>query len=171
MPKGRGKGGLQLTPWWLLVLLCVVAGALTFFAVEIWLRGGYAPPIVPFVAFVMPILVGVFVAWQGWNVRRYQMGKRSMNPLTAARIALLAQAGSRTGAILTGIVLAMIAAYKHSGTTAFFDGQIVRLWLAVGGSALLVGCSYLAEWWCLIVDDDDAASDQKPPRGGSAAPA
>lgn len=170
--SSKGGGHLRLTSLWLLVMITVSISLACFFALDIWLRAGRSPLSVPLVSFAAPICMAVFIGWQGWRVRSYQRGARPLEALEAGRIFLLAQSGSRAGAVLLGGALGAIMAYAHSGPTSFLAEQMFHLALAGLASFLLVVVSYICERWC-IVDGSDGEQGSHPRHGGrgSAAPA
>ncbi|MCI6573829.1 MAG: DUF3180 domain-containing protein [Actinomycetaceae bacterium] len=163
---------LHLTSAWLLVLIAVIVAAGCFFAVEVWLRAGLAPIVVPLISCVVPLILAVIVGYQGWRVRAYRRGEHAINALTAGRIFVLTQAGSRSGAVLVGGALGVISAYAHAGPSNFLAEQMFRLSLCALASLVLVVVSYQAERWC-VVDDSDADSTHSPhtahPGAGAAA--
>ena len=172
-PERRKNSGLQPTSIWLLVAIGVLVAALCFFAMEIWLRSGRSPLVVPFVSAVAPLLMGMFVGWEGWRVRAYQQGKRSLDPLEAGRIFVLTQAGSRAGAVLLGSALGVIVAYGHTGPTSFLAEQMFHLGWAALSSLVLIVVAYMAERWCIVHDDDEDSSGGflGNHRGSASAPA
>ncbi|MCI5826192.1 MAG: DUF3180 family protein [Arcanobacterium sp.] len=167
------QGNLHLTPLWLLVLIAVVVALGCFFGAEVWLRAGFAPLVVPFVSFVVPLILAAIVGQQGWRVRAYQRGESSMSALTAGRIFVLTQAGSRAGAMLVGSALGVISAYAHTGPSNFLAEQMFRLALSALTSLVLVVVSYIAERWCSVDDSDHDASSgvRRSPGSGTGAPA
>lgn len=162
---------LRLTPAWLLVLIAVVVAAACFFAAEVWLNAGFMPMMVPLISFVVPLILAVVVGVQGWRVRAYRRGERSIHALTAGRIFVLTQAGSRAGAVLVGSALGVISAYAHIGPSNFLAEQMFRLALCALASLTLVIVSYCAERWCVIDDPDSGSDSPHTPLPGAGAAA
>ncbi|MFC5369679.1 DUF3180 domain-containing protein [Arcanobacterium bovis] len=162
-PSGS-SGSLQPTQIWWILCLVAISLVLSFFGIDLWLRRGNSPILLPVWGFVLPLLVGIFVLWQGWRVRAYKRGKSALEALAAARIWVLTQATSRAGAVLTGFSFGVVLAYAHLNPTAFTTDQIRNFSLAgLGWIALTVG-ALVAERWC-VVDDDGGDGDATP--GGS----
>ena len=154
--KPRRNDDLQPTSALMLLAIAAVTGVTLFLLADIWLRSGRAPLLVPLLVFLIPLGVAVFIGWQAWLVRRYTSGKKTIDPLHAARIWVLTQAGSRAGAILAGLSLGLGCAYLNAGSSGFLTEQAIHAFLAGGASVVLTVVSWLSERWC-IYDDDDAA--------------
>lgn len=156
-------GSLQPTQVWWVLCLSAVSLVLSFFGFDLWLRRGYSPILLPLWGFVLPLLMSVFVLWQGWRVRAYKRGKGALEALTAARIWVLTQATSRAGAVLAGFSFGVVFAYAHLNSTAFTSDQIRNFSLAGLAWVVLTVAAFLAERWCVV--DDDADDDRSS--GGS----
>jgi len=73
----------------------------------------------------------------------------------AARVAVLAQACSRSGAFFAGLAGACAAIFRHTGHTGYVRAQVLSLLLACGASLFLALCGWVAERWCVVEGDDD----------------
>jgi len=91
------------TRWQAVVLAFLGAGLVGWFAWTTVVRQGGLPPSVPWtVAAVLVLLAGI-VLRLGLAVRQYQRGKRpDLDPIRAARTAVLGKASAYTGALLAG---------------------------------------------------------------------
>lgn len=140
----------------MLIALAVVAGVTFFVLFSLWVSSGASPIGIPGLLFLVPVAIGVAVAWQGWLVRGYKLARRPMDPIHAARIWVLAQATSRAGALMTGGAGGIALAYWWTGPTSFLTAQAVNAGLAAGGSLVMTVLALVAERWCMIDDDDPA---------------
>lgn len=141
----------QMVGWLVLSLLIGFVGAAA------WIRSTVPLVAIPDFTWTIPLVLAVGVLVSAWPVKAMADGKkRTMNPLTAARIAVFCQACSRGGMILAGICLG--AWFAFSGENAVFlnEQASAALWAGVG-SLVLAGAGWLGEWWCSIDDDDDDA--------------
>lgn len=131
--------------------------------IKLMARQGNHLPAVGWIQSVLLIICALLILWGGLVVRAYLNGKRpKLNGLTAARIAVLAQAGSLAGAILAGWYGAQaVVALENIG----IESQQHRLYTA-GAACLaaigLVVCSYITEKNCQIPPTDDALGSEVP---------
>lgn len=163
--QGRGDrkkydGKLQPTSFTVLGLIFAVSLIAAFFFVDSWITAGNIPFMAPRWGFLVPIVLAVFVLWEGWQVRAYRGRKRALSPLAAGRIWLLSQAASRTGAIISGVAFGVVGSYASHTATGFLSAQMLNFALAAFGSLVLVCAGWIAERWCMVDDDDD-------PEGGA----
>ena len=147
---------MRLTSLRRLAVVCGAGAGLGVIACAILLDGGRAPVAVPTALFLPILIVAVGVAVDGWRVRRLRQGKATrMRPLQAARVAVLAQACSRSGAFFAGLAGACAAIFRHTGHTGYVRAQVLSLLLACGASLFLALCGWVAERWCVVEGDDD----------------
>jgi hypothetical protein len=154
------------------VVTAALTAAIGWLLLDLWSRQGGTTPPQSYAAAAAIAVVAAVVVVLGWEVRRSVRGERTprINPLAAARIAVLAKAGVYGGAVLTGWYVAL-------GLSALDDASGVRRerLLAAGAaaiaSAVLVVAGLLAQRWCRLPPDDDdpdARGDQTdltvPPR-------
>ena len=114
---------------------------------------------------VVVVVLAVLVLWGGWQVRRFQRGRRAKDftPLRAARALRLAQAGSLTGAAVVGWFLGHLAILLPDRDLTPYGRQIVPLLIAIGSGVLLSVAGLIAQQWCRLPDDrDDRGSDDEP---------
>lgn len=91
------------TRWQALALACLGAGVVSWLVWRTVVAQGGLPPQVPWSVVAILLVVAGVVLWLGLAVRAYQRGKRpNLEPLRAARTAVLAKASSITGALLSG---------------------------------------------------------------------
>lgn len=156
---------LNATSLPMLGALGMVTGVTVFVLTRLAVGSGASPVMIPQLLFLGPLAIGLVIAWQGWQVRAFKLGKRSLDPLRAARIWVLSQATSRAGAILAGGAGGIAAAYATSGPTAFLTAQAWYAALAALGSVAMSGLGLLAERWCRVDDDSDPDTPGAQPAG------
>lgn len=150
---------------WQTLLGVVVAVSVFAALLTSWLsREGPGMPHVPWPVVVVEVLIAAVVFSMGWAVRQYLRGKRpTLDPIRAARTAVLAKAACYTGALLTGwyggqSVAHLVGSLPESG------GRAGAAAIAAGGAALLLGVGLLVEWFCRIPPPDD---EQKARENGA----
>ncbi|WP_029291475.1 DUF3180 domain-containing protein [Cellulomonas sp. HZM] len=91
------------TRWQTLVTIALVTGVLTWWVLERLTSQGTVLPEVSWLVGPVELLIAAVVLSMGWAVRQYLRGKRpSLDPIRAARTAVLAKAACYTGALLVG---------------------------------------------------------------------
>ena len=128
------------------------------FGVSAWIDSSVTLFTIPPFAWAIPLIVAIALIVASWQVRvMAETGKKTMNGLTAARIAIFCQACSRSGMLLAGAGAGTWLA--ASGNQAvFLDEQANRaMWLGITSLAM-GGAGWLGEWWCSIDDDDDTSA-------------
>lgn len=151
-----------------LAMLAVLALSGGWGLLKLLARQGVHLPAVSWVQSAVLLVLAGLILWGGLVVRAYLAGKRpKLNGLTAARIAVLAQAGSLAGALFTGWYGAQaLLALENIG----IESQAHRLLtagVALGAAIILVVCSYITEGNCQIPPSDDLLeSDVRDPLPG-----
>ena len=140
---------VQMGSWFVLGLLAALLG------VSVWLDSAMPLVSIPPFAWTLPLLLAVAVLASAWQVRSLAKGGPArVNPLTAARIAILSQACGRGGMLLGGIGVGAWLAVDGSHA-AYLDEQSARaLWMGLT-SVALGGSGLLGEWWCSIDENED----------------
>ncbi|MBE6484468.1 MAG: DUF3180 domain-containing protein [Actinomycetaceae bacterium] len=154
---------MRRTPWWMLAC-CAVVGAALGALLAIAMFAGRVPLVrLPLLLPVAIAAVAVFLLALGWQVRRRRAGKQSrLSALQCARVAVLAQASSRAGALLAGVVGAFTVACLQDRGSAYLHWQATAsLWTAAA-SLLLVVAGAVVETWCALGDDGGG----RPPERG-----
>lgn len=138
---------------WLLALVGAVLGWSVARLLES--SGGTLP--LPATALAAMLVIAVAVLVVGWPVRRWNHGDRSrpLDPLRAARTAVLAKAASHSGALLAGW-------YLGQGLTLVADlaieprrERLLLSGLAVVTAGLMTAAGLVTERWCRLRDGDD----------------
>lgn len=122
--------------------------------------GGTAPP-VPWTAAVAVALLAIAVLVSGLEVRRWVAGRRErpMDPLVAARVAVLAKAAAYSGGALVGWYLAQAVVVLPD----VVGERRTRLLLALVSALVSAGlgaAGLVAQRWCQRPPDE---SDGDPP--------
>jgi hypothetical protein len=139
-----------------LVLVGAVVGLLSYAVLAMLLTRGLGPVPVPGITWAAIGALAVVVLLLGRSVRRFTEGRPTrMDALAAARVAVLAKAGSHSGAALAGYFAAQgLSALANLGAPMLAD----HAWSA-GAAALaclvLVAVSLVVESWCELPPDDD----------------
>lgn len=156
---------MHRTPWWLIlgwIGLGVCLGTLVGVFV---LRDGSAPFPIPLATSVLILLVAAFIFWGGWQVRRIRKRQPArIGPLAAARVAVLAQSGSRGGALLFGAFAILAVLYNRSGSSDYVTAHVRAAAAAAVASAVLAFVGCLVESWCNVSGDDDGGGTDPIPR-------
>ena len=103
------------------------------------------------------LVLAALVLWGGWQVRRYQRGRRDQDftMLRAARALRLAQAGALTGAVVVGWHLGHLVILLPDRDLTPYARQIVPLLVVIGAGALLALAGLVAQHWCRLPEDPD----------------
>ena len=143
------------------VVVALVAGALSWFLLDLWTRGGGRSLPLPWFTAVAIAVVAVVVAVLGWEVRRGVRGERSspLDPLAAARVVVLAKAAVYGGAVLAGWYAGqgLVILSSASGSRS---ARLIAAGATALAAVLLVVAGLLAQRWCRLPPDDEG--DQEP---------
>lgn len=133
--------------------------AIGWLLLDLWSRQGGSTPPPSYAAAAALAVVAAVVLVLGREVRRSVRGERRppINPLAAARVAVLAKAAVYGGAVLAGWYAALGIDVLDDPTGVRRE-RLVAAGLAAGAAALLVGAGLLAQRWCRLPPDDDPAA-------------
>ena len=130
---------------WLLWML--VAGEGTLVPRPSWLAAG------------LLAAMAAFVVGFAWPVRAYLAGssRRRLDPLRAARVVVLAQAATLTGAAAAGWYAGQLAVVASDLSLVANQDRLWRLAILVGAAVALCIAGLLAQYWCRVDprDSDD----------------
>ncbi|HEX5534933.1 MAG TPA: DUF3180 domain-containing protein [Actinomycetales bacterium] len=147
---------MKATKWPALVLLALVGVVLGWSVTRVLESGGSVMPL-PVTALVAMLVIATAVLVVGIPVRRWNRGDRSrrLDPLRAARTAVLAKASSHSGALLIGW-------YLGQGLTLIPDlhieprrSRLIVAVLAMLAALTMVVAGLITERWCRLPDGDD----------------
>ncbi len=155
------------TRWQNLVVLTVVVGVLVALLTT-WLdRRGPGMPYVPWLVVAVEVIIAAVVFSMGWAVRQFLRGKRpGLDPIRAARTAVLAKASCYTGALLTGWYGGQMAAHLLDPAIPGSAGRAGSAAIAAGGAVLLAVVGLIVERFCRVPPPRDDDKGREP----SAAP-
>lgn len=156
---------MKATSWRLLGLLALSGIAVGWLLVQVWRQWAGTAPGVPWTA---PLTLGALAA--GFALAaitlrprlRREEGHQPLDPFTAARTAVLAMAGTRTGAFLAGGYVGFAGYLLPDLTTQYRRSLIVPVVLCALAAAALSLAALWLERACRVPADDD-------PSGGAPA--
>lgn len=120
-----------------------------------WLSGGNGAPQIGWLAGALLIAMAVVVVITGSRMWRMRRGRTHVEPVVAARVLGLAQAGALTGAVMGGVYLGQALVLLPDFNYAGRGVLMLRFAFAALGGLLLVVGGLLVQSWCRIDDDDD----------------
>ncbi|WP_029090357.1 DUF3180 domain-containing protein [Brevibacterium album] len=114
-------------------------------------RTGAALPQVPWPAIVGMLGLSVVLFLLGWPVRQWRDGDREteIDPVRAARVAMLAKAAALAGSVLTGWY-AGAAVYLFVSASGLRAAEGLGMLAAVGAAAVLMATGLLVESFCSL---------------------
>lgn len=148
---------MRATRWQSLVVAALVTTVVVFALLTVYESRGGSPLPTPWPAMLAMLVIAVAVLVVAWPVRRWTAGRRDrrLDPLRAARAAVLAQAASYCGALLVGWyagqALVVVGDLGLEPRRDRFVGSVVALLVAVG----VVVAGQVAERWCRLPSDPD----------------
>ena len=147
---------MRRTRWETLVGVALVVGVLATLLTMRLERSGPGMPRVAWPVVVVELLIAGVVFAMGWAVRQFLRGKRpGLDPIRAARTAVLAKAACYTGALLTGWYGGQVAAYLADTALPGNAGRAGSAAVAAGGAVVLAGVGLLVEWFCRLPPQDE----------------
>ena len=157
---------MQRTRWQTLVVVAVGVAALTWVAFRVVADRGGLPPSVPWLVVAVEVLIAAVVLAMGWAVRQFLRGKRpTLDPIRAARTAVLAKASCYTGALLAGWYGGQTVVLVTDLATHGNGGRAVAAGIATVGALVLAAVGLVVEWFCRVPppqDDEKAESTTSP---------
>ncbi|MCZ3389411.1 MAG: DUF3180 domain-containing protein [Actinomycetia bacterium] len=156
------------TSWRLLLATGAIGFAVGFLGARFWDLWTGSPPAVPWAAPLMLFVLAVGFVVAAWTLRpriQRREGYRPLDPFVAARTAVLALAGSRTGAAVAGVYLGY-AGFLLLDLVNDYRRRMVIIALAAAAAGLAMAAAALwLERICRVKGDDDE------PGGQASAPA
>ena len=156
---------MHRTRWQALLLVALGVAGLTWAVLTAVADQGGLPPEVPWLVVVVEVLIAGVVFSMGWAVRQFLRGKRpTLDPIRAARTAVLAKASCYTGALLTGWYGGQLAILLLDLDAPGNGGRAVAAGIATAGAVLLAVVGLVAESFCRIPPPQAEPSDDVAPR-------
>lgn len=147
---------MRRTRWETLLGVALVVGVLADLLTMRLDRSGPGMPRVAWPVAVVELLIAGVVFGMGWAVRQFLRGKRpGLDPIRAARTAVLAKAACYTGALLTGWYGGQVAAYLADTALPGNAGRAGSAGVAAGGALVLAVVGLVVEWLCRVPPEDD----------------
>jgi len=141
------------------LLIALVSTAVSWVGLDIWTGQGGNPLPVPWVAVIGLVVVVVAVIVAGLPVRNWVHGARDrvLDPIVAARTAVLAKAAAYGGAVILGWYLSQAILIFPDLVGARKQRLIIAL-LASGTALALSIAGFVVQRWCRIPPGDDDPS-------------
>jgi len=156
---------------WTAILTAFVATAVAWVALDTWTGSGNNPPPLGWPAVAGTLALVAVLIGAGLQVRQWirGSGERRVDPLLAARIAVLAKAGAYCGAVLVGWYLGQALDIYPDLVGMRRDRFIVAL-VAAASAVALSAAGFVVQHWCRVppgddqngLSDDDTEHDQVP---------
>ena len=149
---------MQRTRWQNLLLITVVTGLLGWLLLRGLEGRSVSVPAVPWLVVAVLLMISGIVLAMGWAVRQFLRGERpTLDPIRAARTAVLAKASCYTGALLAGWYAAQVLLVVGDLDVASRRARAIAAALAVGGAVLLAVVGLVVEWFCRVPPADDGS--------------
>lgn len=141
----------------IVAVLVALAGWLLFRALA---SRSVVPPAVPWLVVAVEVVIAAIVLAMGWSVRQYLKGnKPDLDPIRAARTAVLAKSSCYTGAVLAGWYGAQVLAVLGDLDVASQRARAAAAGVAVVGALVMAAVGLVVEWFCRIPPPEDGAAD------------
>jgi hypothetical protein len=149
---------MQATRWTTLLALAAGVAAVTWIALDALADRGTSTPSVPWLVAAVEVVIAGVVLSMGWAVRQFLRGKRpGLDPIRAARTAVLAKASCYTGALLAGWyggqALSLVTDLGVPGN----GGRAGAAAVATGGAVVLAVVGLVVERFCRVPPPDEGA--------------
>jgi hypothetical protein len=124
---------------------------------------GVTPPEVPWSVVLVCLVISGGVLRMGWQVRQFLRGERpDLDPIRAARTAVLAKASCHTGAILVGWYLAQVLLVLGDLEIEPRRDRAVAAAVATLGAGVLALTGLVVEHLCQVPPPSDDAEKAGP---------
>ncbi len=159
---------MQRTRVQTLLLVAVVVALAGWGLLRVLGSRGHVLPQVPWLILPVLLLIAAVVLAMGWSVRQYLRGRHpTLDPLRAARTAVLAKAACYTGALLTGWYAAQVLQVLGDLQMESQRGRAGSAALAAGGAVVLAVAGLVVEWLCRVPppehgEDEPTTRDPEP---------
>lgn len=152
---------MHRTRWQSLLLVALGVAAGTWVVLRAVLGRGGSLPSVPWLVVAVELLIAGVVLSMGWAVRQFLRGRRpSLNPLRAARTAVLAKASCYTGALLAGWYGGQVLTVLRETGASDQVGRAAAAGAATVGALVLVAVGLVVEWFCQVPPPEDGTQER-----------
>jgi Protein of unknown function (DUF3180) len=155
---------MRRTRWQTLAAITAVVTVGAWLVLRILEGQGISPPPVPWSVAVVCLVIAAVVLRMGWAVRQFLRGRRpDLDPLRAARTAVLAKASCHTGSLLLGWYLAQVLLVLGDLEIEPRRDRAVAAAVAALGAAVLVGVGLVVEHMCQVPPPPDGDPQKAGP--------
>lgn len=150
---------MRRTRWQTLASITVAVTVGAWLLLRLLEGQGVTPPPVPWSVVLVCLVISAVVLRMGWAVRQFLDGRKpDLDPLRAARTAVLAKASCYTGSLLLGWYLAQVLLVVGDLDIEPRRERAVAAGLAAAGAAVLAVVGLVVEHMCQVPppSDDDA---------------
>ena len=155
---------MRRTRWQTLVAIAAVVTVVGWIVLDVLQDQGLTPPPVPVLVVLVLLVIAAVVLRMGWAVRQFLRGKRpDLDPIRAARTAVLAKASCYTGASLLGWYLAQVLLVVGDLDIEPLRERAVAAAIAAVGAALLAVVGLVVEHMCQVPPPSDDATAKAGP--------
>lgn len=149
---------MHRTRWQTLLLVTVAVAAVTWIVLRAVVGRGGMLPSVPWLVVAVELLIAGVVFSMGWAVRQFLRGKRpTLDPIRAARTAVLAKASCYTGALLAGWYGGQVLAQVSDLSVPGSGGRAAAAGIAAAGAVVLAVVGLVVEWFCRVPPPEEGA--------------
>jgi Protein of unknown function (DUF3180) len=147
------------------VLIALLSTAICWVALDLWAGADGNPPPLSWVAVLVVVALVLVVIAAGLPVRSWTHGQRdrALDPLVAARTAVLAKAAAYGGALIVGwylsqaiLVLPDLVGVRRQRFTIALVAAALAVALSVAG--------FVVQRWCRLPPEDDSQGPGDPDR-------
>ncbi|MBT0993206.1 DUF3180 family protein [Cellulomonas sp. DKR-3] len=151
------------TRWQTLLVVALGVAAATWIVFDAIEGNGGLPPEVPWLVAAVEVVIAAVVLSLGWAVRQFLRGKRpNLDPIRAARTAVLAKASCYTGALLTGWYAGQTIVLVTDLQTVGNGGRALSAGAAAVGAVVLAVVGLVVEGFCRIPPPEDEEREAAP---------
>lgn len=143
-----------------LVVAGIIGLAISYGFNYFWESYGRLLPGIPWLAIVGMVVLSAVLMVAGLPIKKWNEGDRSrvIDPLKAARVAMMAKAAATTGAVLTGWY-AGSALYLFTSGAGARSSTGVGMLVAVAAAAVLMIVGLIVESFCQLPPDDPKGTE------------
>lgn len=158
---------MRRTRWQTLATVAAVVTVGAWLLLRVLEGQGITPPPVPGTVVLVCLVISAVVLRMGWAVRQFLRGRRpDLDPLRAARTAVLAKASCLTGSVLLGWYLAQVLLVVGDLDIEPRRDRAVAAAVAAAGALVLTVVGLVVEHLCQV----PPPSDKDAAQAGTGAP-